>query len=138
MAPADEYHAPRVAPEIRTAYPHFWAVPRDVRHNLFASAEHEIDILVRSGLFLLEDTVILQLLATKADVGIRIRIFLGSPDSPEVAQRSQDEGIGDSAAARIRNVNHLRWAGASLASCRGLRAAGWTRRLLSGPLLTSC
>jgi transcriptional regulator with XRE-family HTH domain len=105
--PTDEPHARRFGPEIRAVYPHRWAVPRDVWHKLFASADHEIDILVYSGLFLFEDTGILQLLATKADAGTHIRILLGDPDSPAVAQRGQDEGIGDSAAARIRNVQAL-------------------------------
>lgn len=100
----DEPHAHRFGAEIRAVYPHRWAVPRDVWHNLFASAEHEIDILVYSGLFLFEDADILQLLATKADAGVHIRILLGDPDSPEVAQRGQDEGVGDSVAIRIRNT----------------------------------
>ena len=103
----DEPHARRFGPEIRAVYPHRWAVPRDVWHKLFASAEHEIDILVYSGQFLFEDPGILQLLTTKADAGARIRILLGDPDSPEVAQRGKDEGTGDSAAARIRNVQAL-------------------------------
>lgn len=102
-----EPHAHRFGPEIRAVYPHRWAVPRDVWHNLFASAEHEIDVLVYSGLFLFEDAGMVQLLATKADAGIHIRILLGDPDSPEVAQRGKDEGIGNSPAARIRNVQAL-------------------------------
>lgn len=104
---ADEPHARRFGPEIRAVYPHRWAVLRDVWHKLFASAEHEIDILVYSGLFLFEDTGMLQLFAAKADAGVRIRILLGDPESPEVAQRGKDEGIGDAAAARIRNVQAL-------------------------------
>ena len=103
----DEPHARRFGPEIRAVYPHRWAVPRDVWHKLFASAEHEIDILVYSGLFLFEDADVLQVLATKADVGVHIRILLGDPDSTAVAQRDQDEGTGDSVAARIRNVQAL-------------------------------
>ena len=102
-----EPHARRFGPEIRAVYPQRWAVPREVWHKLFASAEHEIDILVYSGLFLFEDTGILRLLATQADAGVRVRILLGDPESPEVAQRGKDEGIGDSAAARIRNVQAL-------------------------------
>ena len=103
----DEPHVRRFGPEIRAVYPHPRAVPRDVWHKLFASAEHEIDILVYNGLFLVEDTTMLQLLAIKADTGVHIRLLLGDPDSPEVAQRGQDEGLGDSAAARIRNVQTL-------------------------------
>ena len=90
--------------EIRAAYPHRWAVPREVWHKLFANAEHEIDILVYSGLFLFEDPGMLQLLAAQADAGVQIRLLLGDPDCPEVAQRGEDEDIGDSVAARIRNA----------------------------------
>ena len=97
----------RFGPEIRAVYPHRWAVPRHVWHKLFARAEREIDILVYSGLFLFEDTGMLQLLAAKADAGVRIRIALGDPESPEVIQRGEDEGIGDSVAARIRNAQAL-------------------------------
>jgi hypothetical protein len=94
----------RFGPEIRAVYPHRYAVPRQVWYDLFAGAEREIDILVYSGLFLFEDTGIVQLLAEKAQAGVRIRLLLGDPDSPAVAQRGQDEGIGDSVAARIRNA----------------------------------
>jgi transcriptional regulator with XRE-family HTH domain len=104
---AGDPHARRFGPEIRAVYPHRWAVPREVWHKHFASAEREIDILVYSGLFLFEDPGMLQLLATKADADTRIRILLGEPESPAVAQRGQDEGIGDSVAARIRNVQTL-------------------------------
>ena len=46
----------------------------------------------------------LQLLATEADAGVHIRILRGDSEPPAIAQRGQDERIGDSAAARIRNV----------------------------------
>ena len=100
---ADNPHTHRFGPEIRAVYPHRWAVPHDVWHKHFASAGHEIDILVYSGRFLFEDTGMVQLLASKADEGIRIRILLGDPESPEVAQRGEDEGIGESLVALIRN-----------------------------------
>jgi hypothetical protein len=98
-----EPHTRRFGLEIRAVYPHRWAVPRNVLHKLFSNADHEIDILVYSGLFLFEDTGMLQLLATKADAGIHIRILLGDPESPAVAQRGQDKAIGDSTAARLRS-----------------------------------
>lgn len=102
----DDPYTRRFGPEIRAVYPHRSTVPRDIWHKHFASAKHEIDILVYSGLFLFEDTSMLQLLAAKADAGVRIRVLLGDPDSPAVAQHGQDEGIGDSA-ARIRNAQTL-------------------------------
>ncbi|WP_312847187.1 hypothetical protein [Microbispora sp. KK1-11] len=44
------------------------------------------------------------MLGEKAAAGARVRILLGDPDSPEVAQRGADEGIDDGMAAKIRNV----------------------------------
>lgn len=100
-------HARRFGPEIRAVYPHRSAVPRDIWYKHFADAEHEIDLLVYSGLFLFEDADMVQLLARKADDGIRIRILLGDPESSEVVQRGKDEDVGDSVAARIRNAQAL-------------------------------
>jgi lambda repressor-like predicted transcriptional regulator len=91
-------------PEIISIYPHRWAVPRAAWLQLFAHAQHEIDILAYAGLFLAEDTGIVRLLADKARSGITVRILLGDPDSPKVADRGADEAIGESMAAKIRNT----------------------------------
>ncbi|MBX6168891.1 MAG: XRE family transcriptional regulator [Thermobispora bispora] len=90
--------------EIVTVYPHRWAVPRDAWGRLFAQAQSEIGILVYSGLFLADDAGIVRMLGEKAAAGVRVRILLGDPDSPEVAQRGADEGIDDGMAAKIRNA----------------------------------
>src|SRR5215475_3431421 len=90
--------------EIIVVYPHRWAVPREVWRRLFESAEREVGVLVYSGLFLAEDAGMRQLLADKARGGVRVRLLLGDPDSPNVAQRGTDEGIDQAMAARIRNV----------------------------------
>lgn len=91
-------------PEVLVTYPHRWAVPRDSWQHLFASAENEIGILVYSGLFLAEDVGILRTLADRATSGVRVRILLGDPESPEVAERGQAEEVGDAIAAKIRNA----------------------------------
>lgn len=90
--------------EIVTVHPHRWAVPQDAWGRLFATAEREIGVLVYSGLFLAEDTRVQRLLADKARAGVRVRILVGDPDSPEVAGRGRDEGIDESMAGKIRNV----------------------------------
>lgn len=90
--------------EVRTVYPHRWAVPREVWVRHFERAEREISVLVYSGLFLAEDAGIVGLLGKKAASGVVVRILLGDPDSAEVDQRGNDEGVGDSMANRIRNV----------------------------------
>jgi hypothetical protein len=90
--------------EVVAAYPHRSAVPREAWQRFFKNAEHEIDILAYSGLFLVEDVGIVRLLAEKAASGVRLRLLLGDPDSAEVAQRGADEGVGELMAARIRNA----------------------------------
>ena len=90
--------------EILVVYPHRWAVPRDTWGQLFDSAEEEIGILVYSGMFLADDPGLLDLFRAKAEEGVRVRILLGDPDSPEVAARGEHEGIDDALASKIRNA----------------------------------
>lgn len=90
--------------EIVTVHPHRWAVPRDAWGRLYEQASSELGVLVYSGLFLAEDAGVVRLFARKADEGARVRILLGDPDSPHVAQRGTDEGIDEGMAAKIRNV----------------------------------
>jgi transcriptional regulator with XRE-family HTH domain len=90
------------AGEVLAIYPHRSDVPRDLWKQLFSSAKREIGVLVYSGLFLAEDVGLQDLLAAKARSGVRVRILLGDPDSPQVAERGADEGID--MGARIRNV----------------------------------
>ena len=90
--------------ELGTVYPHRWAVPREMWVRLFGSAEREIAILAYSALFLAEDAGILEILADKGPAGVAVRIVLGDPDKPNVAERDGEEGIGDPMAAKIRNA----------------------------------
>ena len=90
--------------ELGTVYPHRWAVPREVWVRLFGSAEREIAILAYSALFLAEDAGVLRILADKGRAGVTVRIALGDPDGPNVAERGEEEGIGDAMPAKIRNA----------------------------------
>jgi transcriptional regulator with XRE-family HTH domain len=90
--------------EIVTTYSHRWAMPRDAFHALFDSAEEEIGILLFAGVFLFEDAGLLAILRGKADAGVRVRILLGDPDSAEVRDRGDDEGIDDALAGKVRNA----------------------------------
>ena len=97
--------ATRMRPdELGTAYPHRWAVPREVWTRLLGSAEREIAILAYSALFLAEDAGILRILADKGRAGVTVRIALGDPDGPHAAQRGEEEGIADAMPAKIRNA----------------------------------
>ena len=97
--------AARTRPEeLGTIYPHRWAVPREIWTRLFASAEREIGILAYSALFLAEDAGILRILADKGRASVAVRIALGDPDGPNVAERGEEEGIGDAMGAKVRNA----------------------------------
>lgn len=89
--------------EIKAVYPHRWAVPNEVWHQLFSSAEHEIDVLTYSDLLLAMDAVILGVFANKASAGVRVRIALGDPGSPYVAGCGLED-IDDAVAAKIREA----------------------------------
>lgn len=93
--------------ELETVYPHRWAVPREVWVRLFESAEREIDILAYSALFLAEDAGIVRILADKGRAGVTVRIALRDPDAPNIAERGEEEGIGDAMPAKIRNALRL-------------------------------
>src|ERR1022692_2491087 len=90
--------------EILAVYPHRWQAPADAWRRLFTAAEREIGILVYAGMFLAEDAGAKKILADKARAGVRVRVLLGDPGSPQVADRGNDEGIDEAVAAEIRNV----------------------------------
>ncbi|WP_119726727.1 XRE family transcriptional regulator [Thermomonospora amylolytica] len=90
--------------EIIATYPHRASVPRQAWQHLFQSAEREIGILVYAGLFLAEDLGLLRVIADKAREGVSVRILLGNPDGPRIAERGTEEGLGDAMAAKIRNA----------------------------------
>jgi hypothetical protein len=90
--------------EIVAVYPYRRAVPRDTWGHLFGQAEREIGILAYSCYFLAEDAGMRQLLAQKAESGVRVRILLGDPESPFVLERGQSEGIGDTMPAKVRSA----------------------------------
>ncbi|MGK5529665.1 XRE family transcriptional regulator [Streptomyces sp. URMC 129] len=105
--PAAVGHALRrpLAPtEIQAVYPHRWLVPSHAWRAFFSRAEKKIDVLVYSGLFLMEDASILRIFAEKAMSGVEVRLLFGDPESEQVAERGREGGIGDAMPARIRNA----------------------------------
>jgi len=60
-------------------------------------------VLVYAGLFLIDSHPDLAAtLVHKGELGTRARLTFGDPDSTMVAERGEEEGIGDDLAARIR------------------------------------
>ena len=94
----------QVSHEIRVSYPYRSAVPRDKWRRLFTCAEQEIDILVYAALFLAEDVEMVRILIERARAGVAVRLLLGDPDSPRMAERGAEEGVGPAVAARVHNA----------------------------------
>ena len=76
---------------------------RDTWGHFFSQAEREIGALVYSGMFMAEDIGVHRLFADRARAGVRVRLLLGDPDSRNVAERGEAEGIDEGMAAKVRN-----------------------------------
>ncbi|WP_285758108.1 XRE family transcriptional regulator [Nocardiopsis ansamitocini] len=85
-------------------YPHRWTIPHQVWLNFFKSAKDQIGILAYSSFFLFDDPEILQTFIRKAQSGVTVKIALGSPGSFHVKNRGDEEKIGNSMQAKIKNA----------------------------------
>jgi hypothetical protein len=93
--------------EILAAYAHRAEVPSHVWHDLLDQAKTQIDLLAYAMLFLPEaNPRLIDQLNEKAAAGCAVRIALADPDSPAVANRDQEEGLGGALPARIRYTLH--------------------------------
>ena len=89
--------------ELLGFYPHRGAVPADLWRRLVEGASERVEILVYSGLFLVDSHPDLPAkLAERAADGLKVRLLYGDPDSDTVAWRGNEEGIGANLAARVR------------------------------------
>jgi transcriptional regulator with XRE-family HTH domain len=91
--------------EILHIYPRRSAVPHDLWMQLLEQASSQVGILAYAGLFLPEQNPkFVPTLIEKANSGAVVEIALGDPECAEVAQRGEDEGIGEAMAGKIRNT----------------------------------
>lgn len=88
--------------ELVEFYPSRAAVPLDLWIALIDDAKESFDLLAYAGLFLPEQVELVPRLVKKAREGVRVRVLLGDPDSPAVALRGEEEGLGEGMAHRIR------------------------------------
>lgn len=94
-------HAEHV--EVVAFYPHRAAAPKRLWLDLITAAEGEIGLLAYASLFLPEENPeAIEIVRAKAAQGVRVRIALGDPESPEVALRGQEERLFDAIPARVR------------------------------------
>jgi hypothetical protein len=91
--------------EVVRVYPRRGAVPADLWQRLLDQATSEIGILVYAAIFLPEQNPRwVSSLREKAEAGTKVQILLGDPDSPHVAERGSDEGIGGAMAGKVHNA----------------------------------
>ncbi|MFC7246310.1 XRE family transcriptional regulator [Catellatospora aurea] len=89
--------------ELICFYPHRHLVPRSLWFDLLKSAQREVVVMAYASLFLPEDNPeSVRLRAEKAASGVRVRMALGDPDSPEVARRGAEEQLDEALAGRVR------------------------------------
>jgi hypothetical protein len=89
--------------EVVTFYPHRSEVPKHLWLDLMKGAQQEIVIMAYASLFVPEDNPeVINILREKAAQGVRVRIALGDPDSPEAKLRGEEERLYDAIPARIR------------------------------------
>nr|WP_205751896.1 XRE family transcriptional regulator [Cryptosporangium phraense] len=99
-----EHLAGGASQETVAVYPHRGSVPPTVWRSLFGVARDRIDVLVYSGLFLVEDVELMRLITSRARAGVRVRMAFGDPDSPFVRSRGAEEGIDDALGAKVRSA----------------------------------
>lgn len=95
--------------EILQVFPQRSDVPAELWRRLTGEVEHQIDVLVYAGLFMLDTNPGLpQQLAARASEGLVGRFLFGDPESATVAWRGGEEGIGEDLAARVRlSLNYM-------------------------------
>jgi hypothetical protein len=94
---------PAVGIELVGAYANRASVPRELWLSLLQEAETQIDVLVFSGTFFAQTNPhVAGMLAERAAAGVRVRLCFGNPTGQAAAVRGDEEGIGDTLAAKIR------------------------------------
>lgn len=90
-------------PELVTTYQNRASVPRDTWLSLLKGAQEQIGVLVFSGTFFAQSNPhVAKMLAERASDGVRVRLCFGDSYGQAAAIRGQEEGIGDTLAAKIR------------------------------------
>lgn len=89
--------------EIVTLYPHRSEVPRHLWLDLLTGATERIWLYAHASLFLTEDNPeSTEVIRSKAESGVNVRILMADPDSPECAKRGIEERLFDGIAGRVR------------------------------------
>jgi transcriptional regulator with XRE-family HTH domain len=96
-------HDPVTRAELTTLYPARSVVPPSLIGSLMAGADHRIDILAFSVLYLWETVDgLVPTLRERADDGVAVRILLADPNGDAVAVRGLEQNQGELARARVQ------------------------------------
>lgn len=88
--------------ELVHLYPSRSAMTGAVWESLLQGVRREMDVLVFSGAFLVEQYNLVPLIKKKVDEGVRFRLLIGDERSPAVIQRALDEGTPGGLEGRIQ------------------------------------
>jgi hypothetical protein len=90
--------------EVVTVYPHRDSVPVETWVRLFGSAGRDVGVLADSGFLLAEDSALLGVLAVRARSGVRVRVCLADPVTPEGSEQGLERSVVDALVAGIREA----------------------------------
>lgn len=89
--------------EVAGFYPHRAQMPRALWLEAIIAARTQIDLITYASLFLPEENPeSVTLIRHKAELGVRVRIALGDPGSPEIELRDREERMTGGIPGRIR------------------------------------
>lgn len=92
--------------EVIGFYAHRAQVPKNLWLEALLGAQENIDLVTYAALHLVEDNPeTIGLIKHKAANGVRVRIALGDPDTPEVELRGKEERMPDGIVGRVRMAN---------------------------------
>lgn len=98
----DLYTRPNSETELVHLYSARSAVPFALWNELIAGVQEQLDVLVFSGQFLVEQHNILPVVRQKAEQGARFRFIVGDEKAPAVIQRAMEEGTSGGLEGRIQ------------------------------------
>lgn len=88
--------------ELVYLYPSRSHIPGSTWEQLIGGVQEEMDVLVFSGAFLVEQYNLIQIMQRKAPQGVRFRLLVGDQSAPSVVQRAKDEGTPGGLEGRIQ------------------------------------
>lgn len=88
--------------ELIHVYPTRSSIPVAVWGELIRGAETQVDVLVFSGQFLIEQFDFMPIIRAKAAEGVRFRLAVGDHTAPAVIQRAAEEGTTGGLEGRVQ------------------------------------